>query len=563
MPTNAPNPSEDQEDPELEMMDPLTNDIEKSLKRDFKRIRQDKYQEAQKGQRLKKADFDFEVDSVEQTHNGGGNISKSSGSSSGNKTTQMSGANTVNPETTKQHNAQSRELKKAHLEKLKEVEKLQDKRREAQNRVDEQKRNSEKNRMPGDKKDWGDDWKEKFSESQKSDQQQKQAEAELESAKQAENNAKNEASDLSRQATEAADDVAPEDLKEGADFGYGDTNDKLDNLEFDENGKPKDDTTSSELKGKQPEVTLGGAATGDNPLDPTKQGRGGAALGQNPAQMGTESNMDSYKGDKFSEDPDKNIVPGSLEDYMNGGKAADAQREKERVPGSLKDFIEDSKKPKQNSEKETARQLKEKQQSYKAQKAAMMASMMTGGANLPKSGAGGGKEAFKAGGGPSDPSQFDAQKKPAGGMKGAAQKAGAAVGGAMDKGKQAADAVKRQVDSAKQAAKKVKDTITAPARKLAAAKDAVSNFMDSMNPLKRLKKLFKSVSITQLIGGLIRLLLTSKGFGKFVEMFDKLVKEENANRCYTCAFCCNCLIQAIIPFLPLIIILLVAAAMTS
>jgi len=206
-----------------------------------------------------------------------------------------------------------------------------------------------------------------------------------------------------------------------------------------------------------------------------------------------------------------------------------------------------------------------------------LAKDMSGGENTPKpnstegAGAGQGKD-FKPGGGATDPAQFDAQKKPgaeggAGGEPakngGAMQKAGDMAKGAMDKGKAASDAVKQKVDAAKQAAKNVKDKITAPAKKLGAmkdaAKDAISDFMDSINPIKKFKELSKDFK--RLIPVIARMLSDMSGFGLAVAWADKTLRKENVDKMLTCGCCCGCLVQIGIIFGPVIIILLLLGSL--
>ncbi|KKR07882.1 MAG: hypothetical protein UT32_C0006G0029 [Parcubacteria group bacterium GW2011_GWC2_39_14] len=476
MATQDPNQDQDaeepekQEDPKLENMDKLTDDVEKSLGSDIKRILQDKKQKAQQGQRLKSANIDFEVDTVTPTSK-------------------------ANPKTG--------EDKEDHKDATKE---------------------SDSGPQPQADKSAPQATESKKTEPTEDDENIPTIDSDAPPIYD------HPQGGTGKQETPSVDE--PQDSE--GDFPTVDS-DAPPIYDFPQDGN---------VEGGDGEVVEGEEDAGDNPLDATKQGRGATATGENPpggdaGDMGDKSVIDAHNEDKLAEKPDlrdeetKQLEKAHLNELKPGNKPDD---NKYKSPGVLNPSD--------------------------------LANDMSGGGNTPKPNAmGGGKPGqgkdFQPGGGQVPPPEGEPGKPTAPEAEGdgsAEKKPGGMAQGAMDKGRQAADAVKAEVAAVKKAAQNVKDKLGAPGRKLAEAKEAISDFMDDMNPIKKLKKLFKSVSVPQLVGGLVRVYLTAQGMGTFVSMLDKMLKEENTNKLYTCCLCSSCCCACLFPFLPLIIAILAIAA---
>jgi len=485
---------EAQKDPELENMDKLTGDVEKSLGSDIKRILQDKKQQAKQGKKLKKADIDFEVDTVTPTSKTNPAMDKDikggGGSTSSPKSQSDEPISEPTEEATPTKKLSSQTYKAAPTQ--------------AKPQTDEGGGPAEDN---GDFPTVDSDAPPIY------DFPQDESE---------------EGGD--REVAEGAEDAGGEEASAGDEGAVG---------AEDTEGEEANDSAAGQ-DGQQPDVTPDGAATGDNPLDATKQGRGATATGENPpggdaGDMGDKSVIDAHNEDKLAEKPDlrdektKQLEKAHLNELKPGDKP-DANKYKSPGTSSPSD----------------------------------LAQGMAGGENTPRPNAMEGGKPFQPGGGQVPPPEGEPEK-PAGqepeGEGGAMQKAGDMAKGAMDKGRQAADAVKAEVDAVKRAAQNVKDKLGAPGRKLAEAKEAINKFMDDMNPIKKLQKLFKSVSVPQLVGGAVRVYLMTQGMASFVKTLDDLIKEENANRLYTCCCCSTVCCACLFPFFPLIIAIIAVAAM--
>jgi hypothetical protein len=184
------------------------------------------------------------------------------------------------------------------------------------------------------------------------------------------------------------------------------------------------------------------------------------------------------------------------------------------------------------------------------------------------------KKPYEAGGGPGGEINPGGNKKP-GGKKNAFKAGGGRVKSAakdtIAATKKAGADAKRKLNAAKQKAKDVKNAVTAPARKAKAAAAAVKNkltapirkiqgakaamqkMVDDLNPFKKLKEIGKE--IWRLIPVAIRMLLSAKGLGPFLQFLDKLLKKNNVDKCLTCG-CCTCVvIQLLNCLLPVLIFL--------
>jgi len=585
MPEEAAQPKQNQNsdtdqdfgnDPEIEMMDRVADDVEQRLGGDIKRILRDRKEMARQGKHLKKVDIEFDVDTKTVKPSSGSWSKSSTGAAGGGKSmggqVQASGGG-------KQHNAQSHALRKQAKELQKKAEDLQKKSRDLKEKADKMRndrRNANMSAEEARRKDTerfgengykpnqrdqanaqGQKEQEMQETGENSDQWNQRNEQEEQKLRDEAEKLKQEAKDTQKDAANKFDEsrAAMDDI-DNPQAGYREY-DNLDKMKFDENGNPKESGTS----------TPHGAATGDSPLDPTKAGRGGAATGADStnlgsAQMGTESNMNSDNNGAYDREK-------SGDDFANAIQAS-ANRAR---PGSVREtekqrLLREKGNPTiQDTEKEQLlkRQLNKSKKydpgSDVKPGAGDLAKSMGGGAGAPTGGKGGG---FQTGGGQIDPSQFDAQKQAGAGGAGKGgklQQAGNAMRGAMDQGKQAADSVKRQLAAAKQMGKNVKDKITAPVRKVQEAKEKLSNLVESFNPIKKIKEMMQQV--WKMIPIAMRMLIEYAGYKMVLIWADRLLKPDNVDKILTCMFCCNCIQQFLMFTWPIWLVAIIIAGVAA